>query len=125
MLLRYCLWILSIFALCVCAEERKASNADDVMKACETLAPGDVLILTDGEWKDQGVVIKGKGTAEKPITFRAATSGKVIFSGNSSLLIDGEHLVVSGLQLKDCTAEKDGIAIKGSHNRVTDCAVIG
>jgi len=71
------------------------------------------------------VVIKGKGTAEKPISVRAATPGKLILTGNAFMVIDGEHLDVSGLQLKDCTAEKDGIAIKGSHNRVTDCAVIG
>jgi poly(beta-D-mannuronate) lyase len=57
--------------------------------------------MTDGDWKDQAVVFSARGTADKPITLRAATPGKAILTGKSSLLIDGQHLVVSGLFLKD------------------------
>ncbi|HJZ90333.1 MAG TPA: polysaccharide lyase 6 family protein, partial [Gemmataceae bacterium] len=66
----------------------------------------------------------GKGTAEKPITMRAQTPGKVILTGASSVTIDGEHLVVNGLYLKDAKAPGDGVRVAGRQCRVTETAVV-
>jgi len=109
---------------CVAAEYR-VSSAADIARASKELRPGDALVMTDGPWKDQPVVFKAHGTAEKPLTLRAATPGNVHLTGKSSLLIDGEHLVVSGLFLRDGQATGDGIKIAGRACRLTETAVVG
>jgi poly(beta-D-mannuronate) lyase len=65
--------------------------------AVKRAAPGDRILLADGEWRDFQIVFSGEGTADKPITLAAQTPGKVIISGQSNLRIGGAHLVVSGL----------------------------
>ena len=66
-----------------------------------SLQPGDTLVLANGEWKDFEILFKGKGTAEKPITLKAQTKGKVVLTGHSNLRLSGEHLVVQGLVFRD------------------------
>jgi poly(beta-D-mannuronate) lyase len=114
----------SVYSVATAAEHRAASSVE-VAALSAKLQPGDVVILASGAWNDQAIVFFGKGIAEKPITFRAETPGKVILTGSSSIVIDGEHLVVSGLCVKDGTGAGDGIAIKGRHCRLTETAVIG
>jgi len=65
--------------------------------AVKKAAPGDRILLADGEWRDFQIVFSGEGSADKPITLAAQTPGKVILSGQSNLRIGGAHLVVSGL----------------------------
>ncbi|WP_236710974.1 polysaccharide lyase 6 family protein [Novosphingobium barchaimii] len=60
-------------------------------------APGDIVRLADGEWKDFPLLFEGKGTEKRPITLTAQTKGKVVLSGTSSLKLAGSYLVVSGL----------------------------
>jgi poly(beta-D-mannuronate) lyase len=107
------------------AAEYRVSSAAEVERVTGGLHPGDVLVMTDGIWKDQAVVFRGQGTAEKPITLRAEKPGKVILVGESSVIIDGEHLVASGLYVKDGGSGTDGIVIKGHQCRLTDTAMIG
>lgn len=70
-----------------------AAYAAAVRKA----APGDRIVLADGEWRDFRIVFTGTGTAAKPITLTAETPGKVVIAGQSNLRVGGEHLVVSNL----------------------------
>jgi poly(beta-D-mannuronate) lyase len=108
------------------AAEHKVSSAADIARLAPALAPGDVLIMTDGQWNDQTINFTAKGSADQPITLRAQTPGKVTLVGDSRLNIDGEHLIVSGIFLNDCKASNgDGIAIKGRNCRLTDSAVVG
>ncbi len=65
--------------------------------AVKKAAPGDRILLADGEWRDFQIVFQARGTAAKPVTLAAQTPGKVIISGQSNLRIGGEHLLVSGL----------------------------
>jgi poly(beta-D-mannuronate) lyase len=99
------------------------SSAGDIERLTKSLAAGDVVVMKDGAWNDQTIAFRGKGTAAKPITLRAATAGKVVLTGNSSLTIDGEHLVVSGLWLQDGGGAKDGVAITGRNCRLTQSAI--
>ncbi|HEY0624740.1 polysaccharide lyase 6 family protein [Sphingomonas sp.] len=69
--------------------------------AVKKAAPGDRILLADGEWRDFQIVFTGAGTADKPITLAAQTPGKVILSGQSNLRIGGAHLVVSGLVFRN------------------------
>src|SRR5437763_5885946 len=82
------------------AEHRVASAAEiDALKGM--LEPGDIVLLKNGEWKDQVLSFHGKGTKGKPITFKAESPGMCVLTGASSVLIDGEHTIVSGLHLKN------------------------
>jgi poly(beta-D-mannuronate) lyase len=107
------------------AAEHQVSSAADIAGAIARAQPGDVLVMRDGVWTDQPIVFRGRGTVGKPITLRPATSGKVTLTGKSSLVIDGEHLVVNGLSLKGSQLTGDGLKLAGRNNRLTDCAVMG
>jgi poly(beta-D-mannuronate) lyase len=113
---------ISLYASEVCAEEHLA---EEIARLASAAQPGDLIVLADGEWRDQAIKIRGHGTAERPITLRATTPGKVVLSGKSSIDIDGEYVVVSGLHLQEGTGEGDAIALKGQHCQLTECAVIG
>jgi poly(beta-D-mannuronate) lyase len=115
---------LLLASLSVGAVEYKVSSASEIAQLDEKLKPGDVLLMQDGEWRNQSIVFHGKGTAEKPITLRATTAGKVILIGESSLVFDGEHLVATGLFLKNGQATGDGVKLAGRNNRLTECAVV-
>ena len=73
--------------------------------ALNSAKPGDNLILREGEWRDANIVFANRGTEAEPITLKAATPGKTILTGNSTLRIGGEHLVVEGLLFNDPAPE--------------------
>ncbi|MCC8188795.1 MAG: polysaccharide lyase 6 family protein [Bacteroides sp.] len=62
-----------------------------------TFVAGDTVILRNGEWKDQQIHFRGKGTSDSPVWLIAETPGQVCMRGHSLLVIDGEYLYVSGL----------------------------
>jgi poly(beta-D-mannuronate) lyase len=105
------------------AAEHQVCSAEEVARLVKDLRPGDVLVMADGTWKDQDITFRGKGTREQPITLRAETPGKVVLTGTSSLTIDGEHLVVSGLCLKEGKSSKDCVRLLGRHCRLTETAI--
>lgn len=107
------------------ATEHRVATAAELTKVISKLAPGDTVIMADGEWRDQTLRFRGRGTAEKPITLRSATPGGAVLVGQSTLDIDGEWLVVSGLLVRDGTGPKEGIALRGQNNRLTESAMIG
>jgi poly(beta-D-mannuronate) lyase len=80
--------------------------------------------MADGPWDDQAIAFRGKGAEGKPITLRAQTPGKVVLSGESSVTVDGEHLIVSGLLLKGGKAASAGVRLAGRNCRLTDTAVV-
>lgn len=107
------------------AAEHRVSSAADVAQVSITAKPGDVLVMADGDWPDQAIVFSAHGTEESPIVLRAETPGNVILDGKSSVTIDGEHLVVSGIFLRDGRSSGDGIKLAGRHCRLTESAVVG
>jgi len=119
------LLLIAAGAIHVTAAEYRVSSARDIDAVKDRVRPGDVVILADGDWTNQAAVFRGRGTKENPITFRARTPGKVIFVGNSSVTIDGEYLVVSGLFLNHAQSTGDGIKIAGTNCRLMESAVIG
>jgi poly(beta-D-mannuronate) lyase len=70
-------------------------------EAAKQAKPGDVIVLASGTWRDFDLVLDAKGTETNPIYLIAETPGEVILSGQSSLRLAGEYLVVSGLVFKD------------------------
>ena len=92
--------------------------------------PGTVITLANGVWNDFEIVLDAEGTADAPITLTAQEKGKVILSGQSSLKLGGEYLVVSGLVFKDGyspTGEVISYRINDDrlahHSRVTEVVI--
>lgn len=108
----------------VLAAEHLVSSADEIAKL--SLQPGDAVVLKDGAWKDQKITLSASGTEQAPLTLRPQTPGGVTLSGKSSVTLAGDYITCSGLFLKDtATGGGDGFALRGNHNRLTDCAVTG
>ena len=79
----------------------KVESPDAFNDAMSKSKPGQVIVLSDGEWKDFNIVVRGQGTAEEPISVVAETPGEVVLTGQSSLRLGGEYLNVSGLLFRD------------------------
>ncbi|GGA82707.1 hypothetical protein GCM10011369_25850 [Neiella marina] len=99
-------------------------------QAMADIAPGDKVILANGQWQDFEILFEGKGTKAEPITLTAQDKGKVFITGQSNLQLAGEHLVVSGLVFKDgFTPSSEVISFRrdknnfASHSRVTEVVI--
>jgi hypothetical protein len=130
-------WALSIVLVAVsacpaAARDTLVHNPQEYAAAAKALAPGDRVILANGEWRDFAVRFSGMGSADKPITLTAETPGKVILTGKSSLRMAGSHLVVSNLVFKDghgggeeLIAFRDGTKRWAENSRLTGVVVDG
>ncbi len=85
----------------VAAEHYFVRNQNEYAHALKQIEAGDVIILANGEWRDFELVITGNGSKAKPITVISEEAGKVFLTGQSSLRIGGEYILVTGLVFKD------------------------
>lgn len=98
-----------IVCLTVSAADYNVNSVKEFKSALKQVLPGDNIVLTDGVWKDAEIIFEADGTPGKPITLKAQTPGQVILTGNSSLKIAGDYLVVDGLYFKDGKIEKGSV----------------
>ncbi len=112
------------------AKDIPVGNIKALQAALEIAQPGDNLILDDGEYRDEKILVRGHGTQGAPITLKAATPGKAVITGSSILRIGGEYIAVEGLlfenpgpnvsDLIQFRIDSDELA---SNCRLTNCAV--
>ncbi|MCX2450290.1 polysaccharide lyase 6 family protein [Pedobacter sp. PLR] len=91
------------------------------------LAPGDRVLMEEGDWKDQKIVFKGNGSKTRPIVLMAANPGKTLLTGSSSLVIDGTWLLVDGLSFANgfiSAGDVIGFSDNSSFCRLTNTAVV-
>lgn len=93
--------VVLFFSAKINAQEVIANNINEYNNIIKTAKSGDVIILKNGIWKDVKLNAFGKGEKENPIIIKAETPGKVIISGNSTLKIYGNYVIVSGLWFKN------------------------
>lgn len=132
MLKTFLLNLLLVFSAISDAEIIPVKNSDELKAANKRAKPGDVIILQNGEWKDVIISLNSNGTKEKPVTFKAQTSGKVIITGYSKLMVGGNFIVVDGLHFTKGYAGKDAV-IKfktdkneiANNSRVTNTVIDG
>ena len=91
----------TVFTNSASAKEYRVNSQLDYREVLTQLAPGDTIILKDGTWNDFEIIFEGEGEPDLPITLRAETPGQVHITGQSSLALAGEHLLVSGLVFRD------------------------
>ncbi|WP_108788384.1 chondroitinase-B domain-containing protein [Erythrobacter sp. Alg231-14] len=103
MIARLCLVALGVWHIAtpVLAEDYIVQNQDEYAAAVDVIEAGDVIILTNGEWRDFEMVITGEGREDAPITVTSQDAGQVFLTGQSSLRIGGRHILVSGLVFRD------------------------
>lgn len=77
--------------------------------AMRQVAPGDAILLADGEWRDFQVRLTGQGRREAPIRLTAQTLGRVVLTGTSNLKLSGRYLEVSGLVFRDGHSPEDEV----------------
>ena len=94
--------------------------------------PGDQIVLANGNWVDFDALLEAEGTAEAPVQLIAETPGKVILSGQSSLRLAGNYLLVSGLVFKNgYTPRSEVISFRkdtestANNSRVTSTVIEG
>ena len=106
------------------AAETLVRNVAEFDAAVKAAAPGDAIVLADGEWRDVDLVFRGEGkaTSEQRIVLKGQTPGKVVLTGGSRLRIGGRHLVVRDLLWRDSTAAGDVVSFRiDSKTPASDC----
>tara|TARA_B110000208_G_scaffold139117_1_gene167877 strand:- start:13354 stop:15738 length:2385 start_codon:yes stop_codon:yes gene_type:complete len=83
------------------AQEVLVSSISDYNKTIKTAKPGSVIVLKNGVWNDFKMNAFGDGLKGNPIIVKAETPGEVFMTGNSTLNISGNYVIVSGLWFKD------------------------
>lgn len=114
------------------AEHYFVRNQNEYAHALKQIEAGDVIILANGVWRDFELVITGKGRKDKPITVISEEAGKVFLTGQSSLRIGGEHILVTGLIFKDGYSPRGEVISfrrnkqdQARHSRVTEVVIDG
>lgn len=111
------------FAASAFARDIPVADAATFAEAAKTVAAGDTIVLQDGTWADARLKIHAEGTAEKPVTIRAQTPGKVVFTGDSRLSVGGAHVVVDGLWFQNPTGEQVIELRLDSKKLASDCRI--
>lgn len=122
------LFLALLLALPALAKDIPVADAAAFAEAAKNITAGDTLTLQDGTWADAQLKLHAEGTAEKPVTIKAQTPGKVIFTGTSRLSVGGSHIIVDGLWFQNPTNEQVIELRKDSKqlafdSRITNCAV--
>jgi len=117
-----------VLATSVSATEFRITDQKAFEEVAAKVNPGDTVILQDGTWPDAILKIQATGTSDHPITIKAETPGKVIFTGNSKISLAGQHLIVDGLWFQNPSGS-ESIELRidaknlARHCRITNCAV--
>ena len=100
-------WLLGCALLCslvpahsAWAGTRNVCNSSELQAAASSATPGDEIVLCAGTWNGAKFRSTASGTANQPITFRAAEPGKTILTGDVEIRLGGQYLVLDGLVFK-------------------------
>ena len=88
--------IVSVFSLN--AAEFKVNTPIAFNSALTSVQPGDTITILNGTYSDWSIEFSANGTSSANIYLRAETTNGVILTGNSTLGIGGQYLVVDGLK---------------------------
>lgn len=95
------------------------------------IKPGDEVRIANGTYKPWALKISTNGTADRPITIQAETTGKVIFTGDVEQAIfqlTGSYTVLKGITFTGCNVLKvdkhNGVLVDladTKYCRLTEC----
>ena len=120
--------VCSIYACRTGIAQIAVCNNDELRSALNKVKAGEVIIWKNGTYKDIQIEFKAKGEPQNIILIKAETPGKVIFTGNSQLIVKGMWLQAEGFLFEGPSTLEKGDVIsfspEASHCRITNCAVI-
>lgn len=89
---------------------------NELKTVLEKVGPGEIILLADGIYReDEGIILRGKGTNEKPVIIKAKNQGKAVIQ--SPLKMESDFVLVKGLLFN----ENGRLEISGRGNRVERC----
>lgn len=108
------------------ADQKEVKNIIELNNAIEAAKPGDVIIMTDGEWNNVAIDFKSVATQQLPITLKAKNAGKVILTGTSVLQISKPYLIVDGLFFNKGGDIKGNAVIlfKSDYGKIINTAIV-
>jgi len=99
-------------------------SMSEVAEGLKVAQAGDTIVVANGVYRDVNLVWKAFGTTDRPIVVRAQEAGKVVLSGNSSLCIAGEWIVVDGLFFTDgYTTRQNVVEFRAGDNVANNCTL--
>ncbi|QZE15211.1 hypothetical protein K4L44_05085 [Halosquirtibacter laminarini] len=107
------------------------SNVSEAVAAISAATDDERIVFAPGVYKDLKMVVTASGLIDKPIIIESEVPGQAIISGDCSVELRGEHIVLKGFYFKNVNrtgtkwkVKGPGlIAIYGSYNRVTECVM--
>ncbi|MBT8314070.1 MAG: alginate lyase [Maribacter sp.] len=113
------------------SEGTYVKDINELNEALAKAAPGDEIVMANGDWKDVEIRFVGYGTEKQPIILRAETAGEVFVKGKSDLKLGGEYLLVNGLFFTDGSSPSEAViefAINrdtvANHSQITNCVIL-
>ena len=114
--------------------DSKSIYVKDIVELNEAFvkaAPGDEIVMANGDWNDVEIQFVGFGTEKQPITLKAETAGDVVIKGKSDLKLGGEYLVVNGLYFTDGWSPSDAVIefsinqdTVANHSSIINCVIL-
>ena len=122
----------TVAILCFATLQARDLNIPDPSKLAllNNIAPGDVVVLKNGTWKDARLFVKKGGSVKKPLVIRAETPGGVIFSGNSSIEFDAPYVTLDGILFQNGSFVEKGnksksvVTFLSHHGSLVNSAII-
>ncbi len=116
--------VISVFTFSSFATTIKVKDIIELNAANKNAKPGDTIELQNAEWSNVNIILDCDGTAKSPITFKAATGGKVIITGNSKLSIGGSYIIVDGLYFTNGFSGKNAIITFKANNKTANYCTV-
>jgi poly(beta-D-mannuronate) lyase len=102
------------------------SEVSDCLRKAQ---PGDRIVIRQGTYTDNMLKWQGSGTAQQPVTIEAQQPGMVVLSGETSVQVACEYLIIRGLYFKGAVPTRRGVIDFAIGNRyayncrLTDCVM--
>lgn len=125
---RICLSIVFVLGYSLHAETVYVANSTRLTVTIDNISPGDTVILADGIYTHEGLMIRGiRATPANPVLIKAQNTGGVQWKGFLHVY-DSAYVTIDGIVFNQAIASLPShdvyVHIKGSHHcRVTRCTL--
>ncbi len=97
----------------------------------DKLLPGDTVLFAEKNWNNEQLIIDISGKPGAPVVFMGEVPGKTIFTGNSTLKIAGDYLVICDIAFHNGVPTASGSIIEfrsgtreASYCRLTNVSIL-